>query len=86
MKMHLKYWRTKRAMSIRDLAEKSKVSSSTIIAAEKTGRLPRPNVIRRLAIALEVEIEELVLDGEPESEPGYVYPKGNRQPKIEGVA
>jgi transcriptional regulator with XRE-family HTH domain len=72
MKMNLKYWRQKRALAIRDLAAKSGVSTSTIIDVEKTERLPKPNVIRRLATALDIEVSELLVDGEPEPMTGYV--------------
>ena len=62
MKLRLKHWRERRAMSIRDLSDKSKVSSATIVAVEKTGNAPRPNVIRRLAAALDVTLDELIDD------------------------
>jgi transcriptional regulator with XRE-family HTH domain len=64
MKINLKYWRMRRAMTIRDLVEKSKVSSQTIVNIEKYARMPQPAVIKKLAAALDVQIEELVQEND----------------------
>jgi len=60
MKLRLKYWRERRALAIRDLSDKAGVSSSTIVAIEKTDDAPRPNVTRRLAAALDITVDDLI--------------------------
>lgn len=77
MKIRLKYWRERRGLSIRDLAELSSASSATIVAVEKTGDAPRPAVLKKLTKALNVTMEELIddraegtLPAMPGSDPG----------------
>ncbi len=69
MKIKLKYWRERRAMSIRDLSKAAGVSSSTIVEAEKTGDAPRPNALKKLRDALEVTLDELIDDDQAEETP-----------------
>jgi transcriptional regulator with XRE-family HTH domain len=64
MKINLKYWRMRKAMTIRDLVETSKVSSQTIVNIEKYGRMPQPAVIKKLATALGVPIEDLIQEND----------------------
>jgi transcriptional regulator with XRE-family HTH domain len=66
----LKYWRTRRAISIEDLAEKSGCSTRTIVDIEKYGKMPRFTTIRKLASALDVTIDELQEITPDESESG----------------
>ncbi len=60
MKVRLKYWRQRRALSIENLAEKANMSTQTLVNIEKYGKEPRPSTIRRLAEALEVSLDELI--------------------------
>ncbi len=55
----LKHWRRRRALSQKELAEKSGVGQATIARIE-TGHGARPATVRALAAALEVSIEELL--------------------------
>jgi transcriptional regulator with XRE-family HTH domain len=64
MKINLKYWRQRKAMTIRDLVQTSKVSSQTIVNIEKYGRMPQPAVIKKLATALGVRIEDLIQEND----------------------
>ena len=57
--MRVKYWRTRRAMSIKQLAQISHVSSGTIVNIERRGTIPRGSVIVKLARALGVTVEEM---------------------------
>lgn len=72
MQIRLKYWRTRRAMSIDDLAGKSGTSTQTIVNAEKHGKTPRPSTIRKWATALDVTVDELVKVEEEEEKPAAV--------------
>jgi transcriptional regulator with XRE-family HTH domain len=63
LRLRLKYWRTRRAMNIRQLVRESKVSSATIVKIEKEQHyVPRSDVINRLAKALNITVEDLVVD------------------------
>jgi len=66
MKVKLKYWRKRRALSIEDLASKAKMSTQTIVNIEKYGTEPRPSTLRKLAETLGVTIDELL--GEDDSD------------------
>lgn len=59
LKLRLLYWRTRRALNVRELASKSKVSSTTIVRIEKGDYIPRTDVIRRLADALNVPLDDM---------------------------
>jgi transcriptional regulator with XRE-family HTH domain len=52
--------RDKRALTLRELAEMSGVAADTINQIELGHRKPRPSTLRKLARALEVDVEELV--------------------------
>jgi transcriptional regulator with XRE-family HTH domain len=56
----LALWRAKRGMTIRELANKSSITTSTISQIEKGHRKAYLSTIGKLATALEIEIEELV--------------------------
>lgn len=70
LRLNLKYWRNKRVMTILELSLKAKVSTQTIVKVEKQGHYPKPSVIKKLAQALNVELDQLVLDDEVVSKPG----------------
>jgi len=55
----LKKLREKRALSLTDLAEKSGVNRITIHRIETGKQKPMPRTIRKLAEALQVDVEEL---------------------------
>lgn len=67
LRLRLEYWRTRRALGVHQLAQKAKVSTATIAKIENNHYVPRPNVIRKLASALEVSVDELVVDDEERS-------------------
>lgn len=64
--IRLKYWRKRRVLTIAELAAKADVTPQTIVTIEK-GRNPnaRPETLRKLAGALSIGIEELVVDDTP---------------------
>jgi transcriptional regulator with XRE-family HTH domain len=55
----LSYWRAKRKMTIRDLADKSKVSPTTINRLEMDRIKSSVLTLGKLAEALEVDVTEL---------------------------
>jgi transcriptional regulator with XRE-family HTH domain len=57
--MNLKSLRQRRALSLTDLAELSKVGRVTINRIENGKQIPQPRTVRALAKALQVEVEEL---------------------------
>ena len=63
----LRYWRRRRALTQHDLAERSGVAQVTIARVE-TGSAARPSTVRRLAEALDVTVDQLL--GEPEPDQG----------------
>lgn len=66
IKIRLKYWRQRRVLTIRELAAKSGVSTETIVSIEnEKGREVRPSTLRNLAKALDISIDDLVVDGTP---------------------
>lgn len=60
MKLKLKYWRTRRALSIDALAAKAEMSTQTIVNLEKNRQPPRPGTIQRLAEALDINVDDLI--------------------------
>jgi transcriptional regulator with XRE-family HTH domain len=64
MNENIKALRKRRALSLSDLAQISNVSRVTINRIENGKQKPSPRTIRRLAQALQVQVEELT------SEPG----------------
>jgi HTH-type transcriptional regulator, competence development regulator len=68
--------RERRALTLRELAEMSGVAADTINQIELGHRKPRPSTLRKLARALEVNVEELMppkasapsTPGQPEKE------------------
>jgi transcriptional regulator with XRE-family HTH domain len=52
--------RERRALTLRELAEMSGVAADTINQIELGHRKPRPSTLRKLARALEVNVEELM--------------------------
>jgi transcriptional regulator with XRE-family HTH domain len=66
IKIRLKYWRQRRVMTIRELATKAGVSTQTIVSIEnETSGEVRPSTLRKLAEALKIGLDELVVDGTP---------------------
>jgi transcriptional regulator with XRE-family HTH domain len=59
MNGNLKSLRQRRALSLTDLAQISKVGRVTINRIENGRQKPRPRTIRALAEALQVDVEEL---------------------------
>lgn len=59
MNGNLKMMRQRRALSLSDLALLSKVSRVTINRIENGKQKPSPRTIRRLAEALQIEVEDL---------------------------
>ena len=57
-------------MTILELSLKAKVSTQTIVKVEKQDHYPKPSVIKKLAKALNVELDQLVLDDGVVSKPG----------------
>ena len=62
MSEHLKVLRKRRALSLSELALLSNVGRVTINRIENGKQKPMPRTIRRLAQALEVNVEELTRD------------------------
>lgn len=66
IQIRLKYWRQRRVMTIRELAAKAGVSTDTIVSIEnESQRTVRPSTLKKLAKALEIDPEELVVDATP---------------------
>ena len=59
MNDRLRNLRERRALSLADLAQLSRVGRVTISRIENGRQKPRPKTIRALAEALQVEVEEL---------------------------
>ena len=59
---NLKMLRERRALSLSELALLSNVSRGTIIWIENGNQKPSPSTIRKLAQALNVNVEELTSD------------------------
>lgn len=62
LKLVLRYWRKRRGLSIRALAKKAQVSSVTILRVENENLVPQPKVIQKLMGALDVTMEQLLVD------------------------
>ena len=62
--LRLRQLRQERALSLRDLGERSGVAFDTINKLENEHREAQPRTIRRLAEALGVEPKELMKEGE----------------------
>jgi transcriptional regulator with XRE-family HTH domain len=60
----LEFVRRTAGMSRPDLAERSGVSVATILASERSGRVPHLATARRLAHALNLAVDELFPEGE----------------------
>lgn len=75
MALKLKYWRKFRSLSIDELAAKANVSPQTIVNIEAHGIEPRPKTVRKLAEALEVTPDKLLVFEEVENEPLTKLPK-----------
>lgn len=58
----LRQWRRQRALTLRDLSERSTVAYATIHAIESGRQEPRPSTIRKLAEALDIEPEDLMVE------------------------
>lgn len=62
------YWRAKRGLTVRELAEKSGVKASSISRIENGHNKPFLSTLGKLAAALEVDVKELVEDEKPASD------------------
>jgi transcriptional regulator with XRE-family HTH domain len=60
----LEWVRRSAGMSRPELAERSGVSVATILASERSGRVPHLTTARRLARALNLDVDELFPEGE----------------------
>lgn len=67
LKILLRYWRKRRGKSIGQLSKEAHVSTSTITKTENIGTIPRADVVNRLAQALGITVDQLIVD-ESESE------------------
>lgn len=60
MELRLREWRRRRALSQAELAARAGVSKATVVNLEHPGRrTPHPRTVRKLAMALGVEPENL---------------------------
>ncbi len=66
MRMKLELWRLRRGFTQEKLAKVSGVSLATISRIEKLGVIPHPSTIQKLATALNVETEELLVEDDEE--------------------
>lgn len=64
----LKYWRQRRAMSQQELANKSGVSIMTISRCETGRNVPTAESIKKLAKALKIKTDQLVVDADEKEE------------------
>jgi transcriptional regulator with XRE-family HTH domain len=62
MKVKLKIWRMRRGMTMKQLAEAAGVSEQTIVRIETHGVIPFPRTLDKLAKALNVSPEELLIE------------------------
>lgn len=62
LRVRLDYWLTRRAMPIEELAKTAKVSTETLAKVRNRGHIPQPAVLRRVAKALNVPVEQLIVD------------------------
>lgn len=69
MNTNLKKLREQRALSLTDLAQKSGVNRITIHRIESGKQRPMPRTIRKLAEALNVNVEELMSNREESEKP-----------------
>ncbi len=65
MQIRLKEWRERRFMTQEDLAQASGVGAATIARVETGQQRPTPKTIKRLAAALKIEPEQLVIFDAP---------------------
>lgn len=79
--------RERRALTLRELAEMSGVAADTINQIELGHRKPRPSTLRKLARALEVDVEEFyaqpALAGKAEAPPPGPESEYNKEDRLE---
>ncbi len=69
MRLRLREWRRRRALSQSELAAMAGITKATVVALEKGDpRRPHPRTIRQLAQALGIEPDELRAPDDPEEE------------------
>jgi transcriptional regulator with XRE-family HTH domain len=68
MRLLLKHWRARRMLTMQQLAERSGVAFTTIYRLEHGLSEARPTTIQKLAAALGIEPEELVVREAPAPE------------------
>ena len=62
LRVDLERWRKIRRLTMQQLSKMAGVSVTTIVNIEKEHYLPRPSITRKLAAALDVNIDEFVVD------------------------
>jgi transcriptional regulator with XRE-family HTH domain len=60
---NVKHWRTLRTLTQVELAKKAGLSQAALVRIERNQADPHVSTIRKLANALEVSPEQLILDG-----------------------
>jgi transcriptional regulator with XRE-family HTH domain len=61
---NVRHWRTLRTLTQVQLAERAGLSAAALVRIENNQADPHVSTIRKLANALEVSPEELILDGQ----------------------
>ena len=61
---NVRHWRTLRTLTQVELAKKAGMSQAALVRIEKNQADPHVSTIRKLANALEVSPEQLILDGQ----------------------
>jgi transcriptional regulator with XRE-family HTH domain len=59
----VRHWRTLRTLTQVELARKAGISQAALVRIERNQADPHVSTIRKLATALEVSPEQLILDG-----------------------
>jgi transcriptional regulator with XRE-family HTH domain len=60
---NVRHWRTLRTLTQVELARKAGISQAALVRIERNQADPHVSTIRKLATALEVSPEQLILDG-----------------------
>lgn len=76
MKTRLRYWRSRRALTVADLAEKAGLSVNPIVNMERRGSWGYPSTRRKLAAALDITVDELfTTDDDPQADGAQAPPQ-----------
>jgi transcriptional regulator with XRE-family HTH domain len=60
---NVRHWRTLRTLTQVELARKAGISQAALVRIERNQADPHVSTIRKLATALEISPEQLILDG-----------------------